>query len=458
MSIDQLVEKSNPQATLAPPGAPVVDAAGLGYLSGFGNEHATEALAGALPVGRNSPQKMAYGLYAEQVNASAFTVPRADNQRTWLYRIYPTAASQGPWVRRPSVHLDEPDGGLEASPERYRWRPWTAGRPDVDFVDGLFRLCQSGGVRQQRGMSLYVYSASRSMSRRVFSSVDGELLVMPQRGRLMIRTEMGVLSVEPGEVALLPRGLRFSVNVTEPASRGFVCENLGMPFRLPEKGLIGANGLANARDFLAPVAAYEVDDSEYESISRFGGKTWSSRLKRSPFDVVAWHGTYTPCKYDMRRFNAVHSVSYDHPDPSIFTALTSPSGLTGVSNVDFVVLPPRWIVANDTFRPPYYHRNIMSEIVVSLKGSPESRGKDYHIGSTHVHNAMAPHGPDPDVLRAASSETLAPRWEDTLMVMFESFTPFAVTGEAAQAPDRDVDYERNWDRTPVLFNTSENGS
>lgn len=427
-------------------------AEGASYLTGFGNEHLSEALAGALPIGRNSPQKLPYGLYAEQVNGSPFTAPRAENQRSWVYRIYPTAAAQGPWSRMPNLHLDEPETPQESSPERYRWRPWTSTAADVDFVDSLFRMCQSGGSRELRGMSLYAYWANRSMERRLFSSIDGELLILPQSGSLRVRTEMGVLFAEPGEMVLLPRGMRFSVDPLDETCRGFVCENMGMPFRLPERGLIGANGLANERDFLIPVAAFEVDDSKFESIAKFGGRTWRSSLKRTPFDVVAWHGTYAPCKYDLRRFNAIHSVSYDHTDPSVFTALTSPSGVAGVANVDFAVLPPRWLVANDTFRPPYYHRNIMSEIVISLRGSPESRGKDYKIGSSHIHNSMAPHGPDPDILQKASNTSLEPRWEDTLMVMFESFLPYTVTAEALRSPNRDTSYESNWDATPVLFN------
>lgn len=451
MQSDQEVATPVPQELLRSARGAAAEATDASYLSGFGNEHATEALPGALPVGRNSPQKLPYGLYAEQVNGSAFTVPRSENQRSWLYRIYPTAAAQGAWARTHNERLDESDEPLETSPERCRWRPWTAEVGEIDFVDGLFRLCQSGGARERRGMSLYVYAANRSMRNRVFSSVDGELIILPQQGSIRVRTEMGNLRVEPGEMVLLPRGIRFSVELQGDACKGFVCENLGMAFRLPERGLIGANGLANARDFLAPVAAYEVDDTRFESIAKFGGRIWSSTLSRTPFDVVAWHGTYAPFKYDMRRFNAVHSVSYDHTDPSVFTALTSPSGIAGVANVDFAVLPPRWIVANETFRPPYYHRNIMSEIVVSLRGAPESRGTEYHVGSCHVHNAMAPHGPDPEILQKASNAPLAPRWEDTLMVMFESFLPYGVPREAAQARDRDTNYESNWDGTPVLF-------
>lgn len=451
MQGDHEVAKPRAQEPSQPARGSSADAAGMSYLSGFGNEHSTEAFPGALPLGRNSPQKLPHGLYAEQVNGSAFTAPRSENQRSWLYRIYPTAAAQGAWSRVHNARLDEPDSPLETSPERFRWRPWTTETGDTDFVDGLFRLCQSGGSRERRGMSLFVYAANRSMRNRVFSSVDGELIILPQQGSIRVRTEMGNLLAEPGEMVLLPRGIRFSVELQNEVCTGFVCENLGMAFRLPERGLIGANGLANARDFLAPVAAYEVSDTKYESVSKFGGRIWKSTLSRTPFDVVAWHGTYAPFKYDMRRFNAVHSVSYDHTDPSVFTALTSPSGIVGVANLDFAVLPPRWIVANETFRPPYYHRNIMSEIVLSLRGLPESRGAEYRVGSCHVHNAMAPHGPDPEVLLEASNASLAPRWEDTLMVMFESFLPFGVPSEAAQARDRDTDYESNWAGTPVLF-------
>jgi homogentisate 1,2-dioxygenase len=286
---------------------------------------------------------------------------------------------------------------------------------------------------------------------RVFGNVDAEMLLIPQRGRLQITTELGRLDVAPGEIALLPRALRFRVDLPDGECTGYACENFGPPFRLPELGPIGSNGLALPRDFLAPEAWYEDDTREVGSICKYGGVLWRSVLKRSCFDVVAWHGTHVPYKYDLRRFNAVQSVTFDHTDPSVFTALTSPTAVPGTANADFCVIPPRWIVANDTFRPPYFHRNVMAEFVISIQGKPEARGSHYDIGSAHLHNRMVPHGPDPDVFVRASQADLKPVREETLMVMFESEVPFVVTSHALESPRRVRDYESNWERMPVRF-------
>lgn len=429
----------------------LVESAGLRYQTGFHNEHASEALPGALPRGRNAPQKAPYGLYAEQINNTSFTAPRADNLRSWVYRIYPTTAAQGPWERMAHARLDEAADLPIPSPNRHRWQPWDLAAPGTDFVDGLTRVAQAGGATQKRGMSLFAYAASRSMTERVFSNADGDLMILPHQGRLRLTTELGCLDVGPGEIAMIPRALVFRVELLERDCRGFVCENLGNPLRLPERGVVGANGLANERDFLAPVAAYEDNPSPVESVYKYSGVLWRATLKRSPFDVVAWHGTLAPYKYDLRNFNAVYTVTYDHSDPSVFCALTSPSGAPGIANIDFCVLPPRWLVATDTFRPPFFHRNAMSEIVIALAGTPESRARDYHAGSSHVHNPMVPHGPDPEIFDRASNIELGPHHEDTMMVMFESVLPFSVTSEALAAPNFDRNYAHNWDTTPVLF-------
>lgn len=421
----------------------------LRYQTGFLNEHMSEALAGALPHGRNLPQHPPHGLYPEQMNATSFTAPRADNLRSWMYRIYPTAAAQAAWERLPMPQLDE-SGVSAASPSRYRWAPWPVPDAATDFIDGLTRVAHCGGAAHQAGMSLYAYGVNRPMQR-VFCDFDGELLLLPQVGTLRLVTEMGRLDVGPGEIALLPRAMRVRVELRDAQSRGFVCENLGNHFRLPERGVVGANGLANERDFLIPHAAYEIDDRPVELVGKYAGQTWRSELKRSPFDVVAWHGRWAPCKYDMRRFNAMNTVTYDHPDPSLFCALSSPSGQPGVANVDFCILPPRWLVADNTFRPPFHHRNAMSEILISLVGTPEARGGHYEVGTSTLHNAFAPHGPDPEVIERASNAVLQPKFEDTLMIMFETRLPFTVSDTALAAPNRAKDYERNWERTPPRF-------
>lgn len=352
-------------------------AEGLAYLSGFGNEHASEAVAGALPEGRNSPQRAPLGLYAEQLSGTAFTEPRAHNRRSWLYRIRPSAAhpaftrSGNGTIRTAPFNQAVPD------PNRLRWNPLPVPGPATDFVEGLWTLGGNGDATQRTGMAVHLYHATASMDR-VFSDADGELLIVPERGGLLLRTEFGLLHAEPGHVALIPRGVRFRVQLLDEDARGYVCENYGAPFQLPDLGPIGANGLANARDFRAPVAAYEDDESTpgpVEVVNKFCGNLWTAEYDHSPLDVVAWHGNHVPYVYDLRRFNVIGSISYDHPDPSIFTVLTSPSDTPGLAGVDFVVFAPRWLVGEDTFRPPYFHRNVMSEYMGLIEAPTTRRRK-----------------------------------------------------------------------------------
>ena len=419
----------------------------LAYQSGFGSEFATEALAGALPVGRNSPQRAPYGLYAEQLSGTAFTAPRHANRRAWLYRIRP-AVLHGAFEALPHPRLaSAPFDAVATSPNQLRWDPFPPPEAPADFVDGLATIAGNGDVDAQCGIAIHVYVCNRSMRGRFFYDADGELLVVPQEGALRIATELGHLDVGPGEIALLPRGIRFRVELADgaAAARGYVCENYGAMLRLPELGPIGANGLANPRDFLAPVAAYHDEEGAFELVAKFGGRLWRAPIDHSPLDVVAWHGNYAPYKYDLARFNAINTVSFDHPDPSIFTVLTSPSDTPGTANVDFVIFPPRWMVAEATFRPPWFHRNVMSEYMGLIRGVYDAKAEGFVPGGGSLHNAMSGHGPDAATFERASQAELAPqRIEGTLAFMFESRYVIHPTAYALACPQLQRDYQACW--------------
>ncbi|MBW1602210.1 homogentisate 1,2-dioxygenase [Streptomyces sp. JJ66] len=420
----------------------------LEYLSGFGNEHSSEAVPGALPVGRNSPQRAPLGLYAEQLSGTAFTEPRAHNRRSWLYRIRPSAAH--PKFTRlagtrahPTLHTapftEVPD------PNRLRWNPPPMPVAGTDFVDGLWTVGGNGDVTQRAGMAIHLYAATASMTDRVFSDADGELLIVPESGALLLHTEFGRLHAAPGHVALVPRGVRFRVELVDGSARGYVCENYGQPFLLPELGPVGANGLANARDFLAPTAAYEDADRPVEVVNKFCGALWAAEYGHSPLDVVAWHGNLVPYVYDLRRFNVLGSISYDHPDPSLFTVLTSPSDTPGLAGVDFVVFAPRWLVGEDTFRPPYFHRNVMSEYMGLIEGAYDAKAEGFTPGGGSLHNMMSAHGPDRDTFEAASAAQLRPqKIDDGLAFMFETRWPVTATAQALGAGHRQQDYDDVW--------------
>ena len=416
------------------------------YHSGFRNHVSSEALPGALPEGQNSPQRCAYGLYAEQLTGSAFTAPRGHNLRSWLYRIRPSVV-QGAY--RPLDHprwVTAPNASALADPNQMRWDPLPLPTEPTDFIDGLTTIGINGDAPGQAGCGVHVYACNRSMQR-FFYDADGELLIVPQLGDLVVRTEMGVLEVASGEIAVIPRGIKCQVRLAEgsEAARGYVCENYGAPFELPGLGPIGANGLANPRDFLSPAATYEDVSGEFELLARFSGRLWVTRLDHSPLDVVAWHGNYAPYKYDLAHFNTINTVSFDHPDPSIFTVLTSPSDTPGVANLDFVIFPPRWMVAENTFRPPYFHRNLMNEFMGLIHGEYDAKAEGFVPGGASLHNCMSPHGPDAETFDKASSAELKPHYQAaTLAFMFESRYPFQTVPDARDADFRQRDYVDVW--------------
>ena len=416
----------------------------LRYQSGFGNEFASEAVAGTLPQGRNSPQKVARGLYAELLSGTAFTAPRAENLRTWLYRRRPSVMC-GSYERiaQPFLKTGAKDG-VASPPDPMRWNPLPIPDEPLDFIDGLRTVAVNGDADAQTGIAVHLYLANRPMHHKAFVNADGEMLVVPQQGRLTITTELGALAVAPGEIALLPRGMAFSVGVDGP-SRGYVCENYGAHFRLPELGPIGSNGLANPRDFLAPTAAFDAVDAPWQIVRKYGGALWAAQAASSPFNVVAWHGNLVPFKYDTANFMTIGSISFDHPDPSIFTVLTSPSDTPGTANCDFVIFPPRWLVAEDTFRPPWYHRNVMSEFMGLVHGQYDAKPEGFKPGGMSLHNSMVPHGPDAEAFEKASSTELAPhKLDDTLAFMFESRWRFHPTEFALGCGALDTTYAGCW--------------
>jgi homogentisate 1,2-dioxygenase len=420
----------------------------MDYQSGFGNNFETEAEKGALPVGRNSPQDVAFGLYAEQLSGSPFTAPRASNERSWLYRILPSVrhtghfeqVEAGLWRSAPEPRLHVPIGPL-------RWDPIPLPSKRQTFIGGVETITTAGDVAARSGSANHVYLITETMRDEYFYNADGGMLFVPQQGDVRLWTEFGIIDVEPGEIAVVPRGVKFRVELPGGPARGYICENYGATFTLPERGPIGANCLANPRDFLTPVAAYEDRSGFAGSLYvKWGGSLWRTDIDNSPLDVIAWHGNYVPYKYDLRRYSPVGPVLFDHPDPSIFTALTSPTDSPGVANVDFVLFPDRWLVAENTFRPPWYHMNIMSEFMGLIYGVYDAKPTGFAPGAFSLHNAMTPHGPDADAFEAARTAELAPRkLTGTMAFMFESGMPQRVTEHAAGLPGLQKDYITCWE-------------
>ena len=426
----------------------------LKYQTGFGNEFATEAVEGALPVGRNSPQKAPLGLYAEQLSGTAFTVPRSGNKRTWTYRIRPSVMHKPFQQRDNKLWRSSPFDEVVTTPNQLRWDPLPLPDEPTDFIDGIVTIAGNGELFSQAGIAVHIFRANKPMTDRFFYNADGEMLVVAERNRVRFLTELGVVEIGPGEVCCLPRGLKFRVELPDGDARGYICENYGAQFRLPDLGPIGANGLANPRDFETPVAWYEDIDGEFEQVAKFGGNLWSCEIDHSPLDVVAWHGNYAPYKYDLRRFNTIGSISFDHPDPSIFTVLTSPSGEPGVANCDFVIFPDRWLVGEDTFRPPWYHRNTMSEYMGLIYGQYDAKEEGFVPGGGSLHNQMSAHGPDLDAFEKASNTELKPqKLSGTMAFMFESRYIIRPTKFAMDCAELQHNYSDVWQGLKKLFRT-----
>ena len=435
------------------------------YLTGFGNQHETEAVAGALPKGQFSPQHPPLGLFPEQFSTTAFTQPRADNRRTWLYRIAPSVV-QGDYTplvspASPANLATAPTSAASLSPQPMRWLPFNDPAAG-DFVNGLATIALAGDAQAKQGGAVHLYNCSQPMTDSFFCNADGELLFIPHGGAIRLRTECGVLDVGVGEIALVPAGMRFALDPlatdasaagSQAASgvvRGFVCENYGAPLRLAERGPVGANGYANERDFLYPTASFEDRVGDFRLITKFGGALYENALSRSPLNVVAWAGNSAPYKYDLALFNAMGSISYDHPDPSIYTVLTSPTEVPGLANLDFVIFPPRWQVAEHTFRPPWYHRNCMSECMGLIRGTYDAKAEGFMPGGVSLHNAYTPHGPDAQTYQQATAADLVPAHTgDGLAFMLESRLAYSVCDWALQAKQRDNNYTNCWHGLPI---------
>lgn len=418
---------------------------GLSYLTGFGNEFESEARSGALPVGQFSPQQVPFGLYAEQFSSTAFTAPRADNRRTWFYRIRPSVV-QGQYQTIPLPLWQSAPLQGTTPPDMMRWQPPLIPEGEkITFMQGIHTVAANGSVLTQQGVAIHVYACSASMHRQALVNADAETLLVPQLGRLLLLTECGRIELAPGEIAVVPRGMKWSVHLLDDVARGYLCENYGALLTLPERGPVGANGFANDRDFQYPVAWFEDVECTYGVFTKFAGRFYQCELSHSPFDVVAWTGNSAPYKYNLSRFNVINTVSYDHPDPSIFTVLTSPSGQPGVANLDFVIFPPRWMVAENTFRPPWYHRNVMSEFMGLIEGVYDAKEHGFVPGGYSLHNAMSPHGPEADAFERASKAPLEPqKYENTLAFMFETRWLLSVSEQAMDSIQRDLHYSTCW--------------
>src|SRR3990167_1253363 len=415
----------------------------LFYLHGLHQHFESEAIENALVKGQNSPQKVPFGLYAEQLSGSAFTMPRHANLHSWLYRIRPSVVHDD-YV--PAPHFLLSDTMLDITPPtQMRWDPLPYPDKDCHFIESIMPFTRNGSIQMQSGAAIHLYATTLSMQNEFFHNADGDFLIVPQEGDLRFKTELGWMDVSPAEIIVIPRGIKFQVQLLSEKARGYICENFGLPFRLPELGIIGANGLANPRDFKIPVANFEEKKGQFTLLVKFQGNLWKTNLDHSPLDVVAWHGNYAPYKYNLNLFNTINTVSFDHPDPSIFTVLTSPSALPGVANLDFVIFPERWMVAKDTFRPPYYHRNVMNELMGLIKGWYDAKKAGFVPGGSSLHNCMSPHGPDQEAYEQALIHTSQPEYYDnTLAFMFESREIWRLTSYAYQAPFRQKNYLDCW--------------
>jgi len=415
--------------------------------TGFGNVHQSEDLPDALPRDQNSPRRVAYGLYAEQVNGSGFVAPRHENRRSWLYRVRPSA-DQSPAVALPQGFLAGDFLAEPPEPNLAGWAPLPLPTVATDFVDGLATLGGAGSARLRRGYAVHVYAANRGMEDRCFGNADGDLLILPEQGALTLLTELGPLEVAPGQVALVPRGIRFSVLVSVGGARGYVAESFGRPFGLPDRGPVGANGLADARHFRAPSAWHEDRVSlGYRVTAKLAGRLFESTQDHSPFDVAAWQGNHVPTVYDLDAFSPVGNARFDHGDPSIHTVLSAPMDEQGAHTLDLVAFVARWDVTEHTFRPPYFHRNVTTELNGIVRDAVVP-GSPFVPGCFFLTPSLVPHG----VVAASVERHLAeaaaesPRRssESSLWFQFETALPFVPTPWARDAAHRIADWPLVW--------------
>ncbi|KAH7409553.1 homogentisate 1,2-dioxygenase [Cadophora sp. MPI-SDFR-AT-0126] len=430
------------------------------YQAGFGNHFESEAVPGTIPQGQNSPRCVRFGLYAEQMTASAFVAPRPSNKNAWLYRVRPAVAHEGftdlPDNKDTESNFMPINPKVHISPTQLAWLPFdipTEG--GIDFVSGLKTVAGSGEPTLREGIATHVYTANTSMSQKAFVNSDGDFLIVPQQGSLDIQTEFGPLFVQPGEICVIQRGIRYRVELPDGPSRGYILEIWGSNFDLPELGPLGANGLANSRDFLTPKAKYEIKKERWEIVYKLGGKFFKSTQGHSPFDVVAWHGNYVPFKYDLTKFVNVGSISVDHIDPSIFCVLTAKSRDPTAPLADFLIFSPRWDVASHTYRPPYYHRNVASELMGLIYGGYGGRSDSFQPGGVSFECGMVPHGVAYEEFKAASAEP-PPEMQiskGAVAFMFESSRPFTITDYAWNSKKKHEHEPKMWDNLVDNFST-----
>lgn len=374
---------------------------------------------------------------------------------SWLYRIRPSVCHT-PFVplKDGCSELNFRDG--KTDPNQKRWSPYESYRLEVpgspvDFVDGLHTLAytESEGCSNS-AIAIHIYLANTNMINKCFMNSDGDFLIVPQEGTLYITTEFGPMVVEPNEIVVIQQGMKFSVSsLNGEKLRGYILEVKGNHFELPYLGPIGANCLANPRDFQVPKAKIDTNlDVKHAIILKFQNELFLAEQSHSPYDVAAWFGNYTPYKYSLDKFVTVNSVSVDHPDPSIFTVLTCPSiGKPGTALADFVIFPPRWECASNTFRPPYYHRNCMTEFMGLIKGQYQAKSGKFAPGGGSLHQAMIPHGPDVECFKMASTQdTSVPKRvaDGTMAFMFETCLTVKLT-KWALTQNVDQDYHKCWD-------------
>ncbi|RSL87550.1 hypothetical protein CDV31_016235 [Fusarium ambrosium] len=362
------------------------------YLNGLGNLHQSEAFPDAVPLVNSYPQHAKYGLRSEKVSGTSFTAtPRSQNLWSFLYRARPSYNHGTFELWNQHLETANPSRPKHLTPNSYVWPTFNVTKGDWT---AQHLLGGNGSPTDKTGVAIWLFHVNKDMPpQTVFSSQDGEALIVPQTGALDIQTEYGKLLVRQQEIAVIPRGIKYRVTLPEgKEARGYVLELYQGHFRLPELGIIGSIGLANPRDFQVPTASFDgkiesqgdtqvavANDGrgEWTIISRLDTKLWFATQDSTPFDVAGWQGTLYPYKYDVRRFNYIGNLNYDHADPSVFVVLTSQSygKEPGTAVVDFAAVGEHWHPAQHTLRVPWYHRNTASEFVFPIiaEQDPKSR-------------------------------------------------------------------------------------
>ncbi|ORX94816.1 homogentisate 1,2-dioxygenase [Clohesyomyces aquaticus] len=417
------------------------------YQCGFGNRFASESIPSVLPRGQNCPQRVKYDLYSEQLNGSSFVSARQALQHVWMYRIRPSVVhgelSRSDLNSKLEAYFGPANPRVEYNPSQQAWNPFpvpeASPSSSIDFVHGLRTVAGQGDPTSKQGIAIHIYTANASMQNRAFCNNDGDFLILPQQGRLDIQTELGNVMVRPGELAVIQAGIRFKVSLPDGPSRGYIQEIFGAHYELPELGPIGSNGMALPRDFEYPVASFDLDSSSiWEIVYKLAGTLHSCHQPHTPFDVVAWHGNYAPYKYAIEKFINMANVERDQADPTIYCVLTARSIIPGVSLTDFLVFTPKWISTTNTFRPPYYHRNMSTEVMGLVYGTYGGSSHVLEPGGLSYEASYMPHGETYETWKMATTQDLRPTraCEDTLAFMFHVSVPLMLTQWAMESPAR----------------------